>query len=68
MIKPLSKEQTRTLLLEGRVGRLGCVEGSKPYVVPVSYVLHDESIYVHSLVGRKIRAMRENPNACLSGG
>ena len=65
MIKPLSKEQTRTLLLEGRVGRLGCVEGSKPYVVPVSYVLHDESIYVHSLVGRKIRAMRENPNACL---
>ena len=65
MIRPLTSDETNTLLLEGRIGRLGCVEDGVPYVVPVSYVLHDDSIYIHSLPGRKIRAMRENPKTCL---
>ncbi|MFY9609877.1 MAG: pyridoxamine 5'-phosphate oxidase family protein [Blastocatellia bacterium] len=65
MIRPLSRDETRTLLLEGRIGRLGCVENGVPYVVPVSYVFNDDNIYVHSLMGRKIRAMRENPKTCL---
>ena len=65
MIRPLSRDETRKLLLEGKIGRLGCVEFGVPYVVPVSYVLHDDSIYIHSFIGRKIRAMRENPKTCL---
>ncbi|HSF24393.1 MAG TPA: pyridoxamine 5'-phosphate oxidase family protein [Blastocatellia bacterium] len=64
MIRQLNKEETRELLLEGRIGHLGCVEGGVPYVVPVSYLIHEDSIYVHSLLGRKIRAMRENPRVC----
>jgi nitroimidazol reductase NimA-like FMN-containing flavoprotein (pyridoxamine 5'-phosphate oxidase superfamily) len=51
--------------MEGSVGRLGCIDNGAPYVVPVSYLFHDDNIYVHSLVGRKIRALRENPRACL---
>lgn len=48
-----------------RIGRLGCIDDGGPYVVPVNYVFHDDSIYVHSLPGRKIKALRENPRVCL---
>ena len=53
------------MLGEGRVGRLGCVDGGGPYVVPVSYIFEDDSIYIHSLPGRKTRALAANPRACL---
>jgi uncharacterized protein len=65
MIKPLSNEEAFALISECRVGRLGCVTGGGPYVVPVSYILNGNSIYIHSLPGRKVRALRENPRACL---
>lgn len=65
MIKNMSNEAARALLGKCRLGRLGCVDGGGPYVVPVNYVFHDDSIYVHSLPGRKIKALRENPRACL---
>jgi nitroimidazol reductase NimA-like FMN-containing flavoprotein (pyridoxamine 5'-phosphate oxidase superfamily) len=44
---------------------LGCVVDGGPYVIPVNYVFHNDSIYVHSLLGRKIKALRANPRACL---
>lgn len=65
MIRLLSDEEARALLSGCRMGRLGCVDNGSPYVVPVNYVFHDDSIYVHSLPGRKIKALRENPRACL---
>jgi nitroimidazol reductase NimA-like FMN-containing flavoprotein (pyridoxamine 5'-phosphate oxidase superfamily) len=64
MIRRLSKAESRALLAESRIGRLGCIDDGNPYVVPVSYILDSDSIYVHSLIGRKIRAMRENPRVC----
>ena len=65
MIKTISDEEARTLLSECRTGRLGCVADGGPYVVPVSYIFSDDSIYIHSYPGRKIKALRENPRACL---
>lgn len=65
MIKPLSTEEAFALIGEGRTGRLGCITDSGPYVVPVSYVLNGNGIYIHSLPGRKIDALRKNPRACL---
>ena len=65
MIKPLNNEEARALLGECRIGRLGCVAGGYPYVVPVNYILHDDRIYVHSLLGQKIKALRENHRVCL---
>lgn len=47
------------------IGRLGCVADGKPYVVPVSYVYDDSGIYIHSLPGHKITAMRANPEVCV---
>ena len=65
MIRRLGKEETHSLLAESRIGRLGCIDAGAPYVVPVSYVFDGDSVYIHSLIGRKIRAMRENPRICL---
>jgi nitroimidazol reductase NimA-like FMN-containing flavoprotein (pyridoxamine 5'-phosphate oxidase superfamily) len=65
MIKPLSEGAARALLIEQRIGRLGCIVDGSPYVVPVGYVVDEDSIYIHSLPGRKIEALRSNPKACL---
>ena len=65
MITRLSQEEARALLTVSRVGRLGCVYEGGPYVVPLNYVLDGESIYTHSLPGRKLEALRANPKACL---
>ena len=65
MITKLSQEEALALLSGSRVGRLGCVYEGGPYVVPINYVLDGESLYVHSLPGRKLEALRANPRACL---
>ena len=65
MLRTLSEPETRDLLATGRIGRLGCIFDDAPYVVPVCYIFRDNRIYVHSLLGRKIAALRANPHACL---
>lgn len=65
MIRPMSPDETRALLAEGHIGRLGCVSDGTPYVVPVSYILSEDCLYIHSLAGRKVRALRAMPRACL---
>ncbi len=65
MIKPLTSEEARALLKECRTGRIGCIADGSPYVVPVSYIFHGDKIYVHSLLGQKIKALRENPRTCI---
>jgi len=65
MITPLSRDEATELLSDGRIGRLGVVYQGGPYVVPVNYILDGDNIYIHSLPGRKLLALRENPRACL---
>lgn len=63
--KVLSEEAALGLISAGKIGRLGCVDGGEPYVVPINYVVEAGSIYSHSLPGRKIDAMRMHPRVCL---
>src|SRR4030095_10314357 len=65
MLRQLSENETRDLLAKGRVGRLGCIGDGGADVVPVSYIFSDNCIYIHSLLGRKIAALRAIPRACL---
>jgi len=65
MIRRLNDEESHRVLLEGRVGRLGCVTEAGPYVVPISYYYDGNSIYMHSPEGKKIEALRNDPRACL---
>jgi len=61
----LSEAEARNLIAGGKIGRLGCVANGEPYVVPINYVFENESIYSHSLPGRKIEMLRAHPRACL---
>lgn len=66
MIKELDEKTARKLLNEQKFGHLGCVlEDGEPYVVPVNYLYRDEEIYIHSLPGKKLDALRENGKICL---
>lgn len=65
MITQLNSRETHKLLSQQRLGRLGCSLDGEPYVVPVNYLMVEESIYVHSLPGHKINVLRANPRVCL---
>jgi uncharacterized protein len=64
-IGKLRDTESLAILREGTLGRLGCIAESGPYVVPVNYLFDGEDIYIHSLPGRKINALRADPRACL---
>ena len=65
MTRTLDEAETRELIASGKVGRLGCVVKGEPYVVPINYLFEAGAVYGHSLPGRKIRALRVHPRACL---
>jgi uncharacterized protein len=66
MIKELDEIAARKFLHEQRVGHLGCIlPTGEPYVVPVNYLSENGEIYVHSLPGKKLDALRENGKVCL---
>ena len=65
MINRLSAEESYELLRGGRLAHLACVADGEPYVVPVNYAFDGESVYVHSLPGRKVDAMRADPRVCV---
>jgi nitroimidazol reductase NimA-like FMN-containing flavoprotein (pyridoxamine 5'-phosphate oxidase superfamily) len=65
MMRTLNNEEARRLFQAARVVRLGCIVNGEPYVVPINCHLEGDYLYSHSLAGLKIRALRENPNACV---
>lgn len=65
MIKALNHQQAHELLRRERIGRLGCIAEGEPYIVPVNYVFDSGCLYMHSLPGQKIDAMRLEPHVCL---
>lgn len=64
-IDKLTAEEAAEVLSQGTLGRLGCIAEGEPYVVPVHYFYDGENIYIHSLPGKKITALRANGRACL---
>ena len=65
MFSQMGERESRALLRAGKLGRLGCCDHGKPYVVPVNYFYDGEFAYVHSLLGHKIDVLHANPHACL---
>ncbi len=61
----LGDADSLAILREGSLGRLGCIADGAPYVVPVNYLFDGQDVYLHSLPGRKVDALRSNPRACL---
>ena len=64
MIGKLTTEQIDEVLKTNVLGRIGCNDGKKTYVVPISYVYDGKFIIGHSVAGLKIRMMQKNPSVC----
>ena len=64
MIGQLKSEEIEKVLAENVLGRIGCNDGKKTYVVPVNYAYDGKYIIAHSTKGMKIEMMRKNPEVC----
>ena len=64
MLGDLTPEQIDAILSKHAAGRIGCTDGLKPYVVPVSYAFNGAYLVIHSRAGKKIDIMRKNPLVC----
>ena len=65
MIGELTEAQMDHMLRTECVARIGCYDGDRTYVVPISYVFDEGFIYAHSGQGLKIEIMRSNPEVCV---
>lgn len=64
MIGILNTLEIDDVLRSNVLGRIGCRDGEKIYVVPVSYVYDGKYIICHSAEGMKIHMMRKTPAVC----
>ena len=55
----------RQILGRAIVCRVAMCDGDRPYLVPFSFVVEGDALYVHSAAhGRKLEILRRNPNVC----
>ncbi len=64
MLGQLNETQINNILSSQVLGRLACVNGIQPYVVPVAYVYDGKYIYGQSNEGMKLELLRKNPKVC----
>ncbi|WP_298734292.1 pyridoxamine 5'-phosphate oxidase family protein [uncultured Chitinophaga sp.] len=64
MLGKLGTDQIDAVLSANITGRIGCTDGEKVYVVPVSYAFNGTHIIAHSKEGMKISMMRKHPQVC----
>lgn len=64
MIGELTQKEIADFLSKHSFGHLGCNDGSKTYVFPMSYIYFSDYILCHSRGGRKIEIMRRHPQVC----
>ena len=57
----ISRDECFKLLARGEVGRLGVVDGWRPRIFPVNYVLDGEYIVFRTDEGTKLEAGERNP-------
>jgi nitroimidazol reductase NimA-like FMN-containing flavoprotein (pyridoxamine 5'-phosphate oxidase superfamily) len=65
MLGKLTESEIESVLKNNILGRLGCHDGFRTYVVPVSYVYDGRELILHSVEGQKIHMMRQNNRVCL---
>ena len=67
LVHKLTDAECRRVFSRARYGRLACVSGEQPYIVPVTLFLDSDEgfVYGFSTLGQKIRWMRANPRVCI---
>ncbi len=61
VIRELTKQASLEMLTRIRLGRLACAKANQPYIFPIFFAYHENSLYCASTMGQKIEWMRENP-------
>ncbi|CAL1518879.1 pyridoxamine 5'-phosphate oxidase family protein [Chitinophaga sp. MM2321] len=64
MLGKLSLDEIDQVLTNNHTGRIGCTDGEKVYIVPVSYAFNKTYLVAHSKEGMKIDMMRKRPQIC----
>lgn len=64
MVGKLNVDQLDHVLANNVTGRIGCTDGQKVYIVPVSYAFNNAYLVIHSKEGMKIDMMRQHPHVC----
>ena len=64
MLGKLNLDQLDHVLANNVTGRIGCTDGQKVYIVPVSYAFNNAYLVIHSKEGMKIDMMRQHPHVC----
>lgn len=64
MLGSLNNSQIENLVRSQVVARLGCTAAGEMYVVPITYAYEGNYLYGHTIEGKKIKMMRENPQVC----
>jgi len=58
-------EKIESIIFEAKVCRLGMVDGDQPYVVPLSFGYHENTLYFHTgKKGRKMAILKKNNRVC----
>ncbi|MGO4292172.1 pyridoxamine 5'-phosphate oxidase family protein [Chitinophaga sp. RAB17] len=64
MLGKLNNDEIDQVLASNIMGRIGCTDKEKVYIVPVNYAFNDTYITVHSQEGMKVEMMRKHPHIC----
>lgn len=64
MTGQLTSNEIEHVLHSQIIGRIGCHDNDRVYVVPLSYAYDGKYIYCHSYEGRKLQIMRRHPDVC----
>ena len=65
LIREASEDECRAALEDMDFGRLVCVHGDQPYVVPVHFSYDGQHVYGITTLGHTIEWMRSTPLVCL---
>jgi nitroimidazol reductase NimA-like FMN-containing flavoprotein (pyridoxamine 5'-phosphate oxidase superfamily) len=65
LIQEMTDAECSDFLTHAGIGRLGCVQDGRPYVVPVYFVYEPGYLYGFSTFGQKVQWMRANPQVCV---
>lgn len=64
MLGTLTNAEIEKVLTSNVIGRIGCCDNQKMFVVPVTYAYDGRFIYGHTVEGLKITILRKNPSCC----
>jgi nitroimidazol reductase NimA-like FMN-containing flavoprotein (pyridoxamine 5'-phosphate oxidase superfamily) len=67
LVHKMTDAECRSVVARAQYGRLACVSGEQPYIVPVAIYLDPDEpfLYGFSTLGQKVRWMRANPRVCV---